>query len=71
MALDPVTMATTIADNLQALAGTPVTDRAKVIEYFTAICRGIIDHVKADMVVDSTGADPQGGVVNSVSTVIS
>jgi hypothetical protein len=35
-----------------------------------AMCQGIIDEIKANMTVASSGADPQGGVVTSASTTI-
>ncbi len=38
-------------------------------EVLTAFCKGIIDHIKANAVVTSTGGDPQGGTVNSTGAV--
>ena len=70
MAFSASTMAATIVANLEAIVPTTPTNHAKMIQYWTVVCQGIIDHVKADMKVTSQGADPQGGTVTSNSTTI-
>lgn len=87
MAMDAAQMATTIIDNLRPLNPRiqPPYD-ARMLQFWTAICQGMIDHIKANMDIlpashtglalnnpigqPSEGADPQGGTVNSATTAL-
>ena len=73
MALTETGMAALVKANIQALNNLPNTGQSPVFvrdDILQAICKGIIDHIKAEMEVTSSGADPQGGSVVSTSTAI-
>jgi hypothetical protein len=48
----------------------PAAAAAAADAYLLALCQGVIDEIKANMIVTSSGADPQGGSVTSTSTGI-
>lgn len=48
----------------------PTTAAAAADAYLTADSNAIVQYIQANMTVASSGADPQGGVVTSASTVI-
>ena len=73
MGLDKNAMAALIKTNIQAITDFPSTgDQPAFVDdrVLQAFCQGIIDHIKAAMVVHSSGADPQGGTVTSTSTSV-
>lgn len=73
MAMDPAAMAALVKSNVEAITDYPETGKHPIfvdVRILEAICKGIIDHIKAAQVVVSQGADPQGGTVNSTSTTI-
>lgn len=73
MAMSNTAMAALVKANIQAISNFPKTgDSPTFIDdrILQAFCKGVIDHIKAAMVVTSSGADPQGGTVSSTSTVV-
>ena len=55
------------AEMLSAMGGKVSPARLKA---FTALARAIIRHIQLNMVVVSSGPDPQSGVVVSTSTMV-
>lgn len=73
MAMDPTAMAALIKTNVEAISGYPEAGKSPVFvddRILVAICKGIIDHIKAAEVVVSQGANG-GGPVTSTSISIS
>ena len=55
------------AEVIRAMGGKVTPHRLRA---FQKMCDAIIKHIQQNMQVTSVGADPQGGVVNSQSTLI-
>lgn len=73
MAMDESAMAALVKANIQALPSFPKSgSTANFIrdDVLVAICKGVIDHIKAAMVVTSSGPDPQGGTQNVTSNSV-
>lgn len=73
MAMNENTMAALVKANVQAISNYPETGVHPIFSddrVLQAFCKGIIDHIKAAMVVTSSGGDPQGGTVTSTSTTV-
>lgn len=58
MALDPSAMAALIITNLKVLHPN-IDDYPLIDQDWTAICSGIVSHIKSNMVVHSKGTDSQ------------
>lgn len=70
--MDEAAMAALIVANIKTLnADIDAAQEAALISYWTQICKGIIEHIIAAAVVDVSGADPQGGTVNSTGGITS
>jgi len=77
MAMSEAAMAALIKANIGALSNWPKTGQSPVFirdDILIAICKGIIDHIKAAQTVASTGTvtsgSGSGGAVVAASTVI-
>lgn len=64
MAFDPARAANNAADYLEALGQSPVTDRAKLVQYLTAIFHGMYDEQVANAeILPGTFTTPSGDVI--------
>lgn len=73
MAMNETAMAALCKANIEAITNYPAPGMSPIFvddRILIAICKGVIDHIKAAMSVASQGADPQGGVVSSTSTSV-
>lgn len=55
------------AEMLKAIGGKVTPARLKA---FQKMADAIVKHIQTNLQVTSTGADPQGGVVTSTSTIV-
>ena len=77
MAMNETAMAALIKANIEALSNWPNNGQTPVIvdiRILEAVCKGIIDHIKAAQTVTSTGlvtsGPGAGGAVTATSTTI-
>jgi hypothetical protein len=68
VALTQASLSTKIQTEIIAEFGAP-DDAGILAKFADAIAKAVVDEIQANAVVTATGADPQGGTVNSTGTV--
>ena len=68
MALTQGSLAAKIIAELENQFGA-AADSATLSKFANAVAKAVVDEIQANAVVTTTGADPQGGTVNSTGTV--
>jgi hypothetical protein len=68
MALTQSSLATKIQTEIVAQFGAPA-DSSILNKFCQAIAKAVVDEIQSNAVVNTTGADPQGGSVSSTGTV--
>lgn len=71
MSLDSNAMAALVKSNIQAITNYPAPGQSPVFvddRIIQAICKGIVDHIKAAAVVNSTGSVTSGVAVGDPVT---
>lgn len=64
MPMNPVLLA---QEMLDAIGGERTRERQRA---FLKLASAIVRHIQVNMIVTSAGADPQGGSVTSISTIV-
>lgn len=69
MAMDGDVLGALIKSKIIAEVGGPPTFDAELTDFCNALGEAIVEHIQTHAVVTTSGADPQGGTVNSTGTV--
>lgn len=68
MALTQASLATKIQTEIISQFGA-ASDASILLKFANAIAKAVVDEIKNNAVVNTTGADPQGGSVTSTGTI--
>lgn len=62
-------MGAAIKTAIQAIPDIDITDSAELTSFCNAVGDAVVQYIQANASVSASGADPQGGIVNSTGTV--